>query len=139
MQCKCILPESIKSLITADKQQAVDQVPPDHLKKRLSDQNKDYAGQIRYALVHCFFCFIGFALAFSASPRPAAQSGNSFKIRMDVDMATAEVSVVDKKGNPVPNLKKQDFQLYEDGRKQEILLGRAVLIFLWTALLCTLP
>ncbi len=51
----------------------------------------------------------------------AAQSGGSFKIRADVDLVTVEASAMDKKGNPVRNLKKEDFQLYEDGKKQEIL------------------
>ncbi len=51
----------------------------------------------------------------------AAQPGDSFKIRSEVDLVTVEVTVLDKKGNPVHNLKKEDFQLYEDGKKQEIL------------------
>jgi VWFA-related protein len=51
----------------------------------------------------------------------AAQSGGSFKIRADVDLVPVEVTVLDSKGKPVPNLKKEDFQLYEDLKKQEIL------------------
>ncbi len=51
----------------------------------------------------------------------AAQSDSSFRLRVDVDLATIEVAVLDKKGNPVSNLKKEDFQLYEDGKEQEIL------------------
>jgi VWFA-related protein len=51
----------------------------------------------------------------------AAQSDSSYRIRVDVDLATIEVTVLDKKGNPVSNLRKEDFQLYEDGKKQEIL------------------
>ncbi len=51
----------------------------------------------------------------------ATQSGDSFKIRTNVDLVTVEVTVLDKKGNPVRNLHKEDFQLYEDGKKQEIL------------------
>jgi VWFA-related protein len=50
-----------------------------------------------------------------------AQSGGSFKIRVDVDLVTVEVAALDKKGDPVRNLKKEDFQLHEDGKKQEIL------------------
>ena len=61
-------------------------------------------------------------LAFSPSlSGVAAQSGDSFKIRSEVDLVTVEVTVLDKKGNPVHKLKKEDFQLYEDGKKQEIL------------------
>ena len=40
---------------------------------------------------------------------------------MDVDLTTVEVTALDKKGNPVRNLKKEDFQLYEEGKRQEIL------------------
>ena len=50
-----------------------------------------------------------------------AQPGNSFKVRIDVDLTTIVVTAMDKKGNPVRNLKAEDFQLYEDGKKQEIL------------------
>ena len=63
---------------------------------------------------------VGFAFNSSLSG-VVAQSGDSFKIRADVDLVTVEVTVLDKKGNPVRNLKKEDFQLYEDGKKQEIL------------------
>ena len=63
---------------------------------------------------------VGLALNSSLSGA-AAQSGDSFKIRADVDLVTVEVTALDKKGNPVRNLKKEDFQLYEDGKKQEIL------------------
>jgi VWFA-related protein len=51
----------------------------------------------------------------------AAQSESSYRLRVDVDLATIGVSVLDKKGNPVSKLKKEDFQLYEDGKRQEIL------------------
>ncbi len=61
-------------------------------------------------------------LAFNSSlPDAAAQSGDSFKIRADVDLVTVEVTALDKKGNPARNLKKEDFKLYEDKQKQEIL------------------
>jgi hypothetical protein len=38
-----------------------------------------------------------------------------------VDLVTAEVSVLDKDGNPVRNLKRDYFELYEDGKRQDIL------------------
>ena len=76
------------------------------------------AGKFRHIALLCCLCSI--ALAF-ASPGAAAQSDGSFKVRVDVELATAQVAVLDKKGNPVPNLKKEDFELYEDGEKQEIL------------------
>jgi VWFA-related protein len=51
----------------------------------------------------------------------AAQSGETFKIRMEVELATVQVSVQDKRGSAIHNLHKDDFELYEDGKKQEIL------------------
>jgi VWFA-related protein len=51
----------------------------------------------------------------------AVQSDGHFKFRVDVELATVNVVALDKKGNPLSNLKKEDFQLYEDGKKQEIL------------------
>ncbi|MBP1622057.1 MAG: hypothetical protein H6Q07_77, partial [Acidobacteria bacterium] len=50
----------------------------------------------------------------------AAQTDGSFKIRVEVELVTAEVIVLDKKGKPVHNLKQEDFRLYEDGKLQEI-------------------
>lgn len=50
-----------------------------------------------------------------------SQSDSPYRYRVDVDLTTIEVTVLDKKGNPVSNLRQEDFQLYEDGKKQEIL------------------
>jgi VWFA-related protein len=70
-------------------------------------------------------CFFATTL-FCASPQAsrtmdATQTGRPFNMRVDVELVTAEVTVLDKKGNPVPNLKKEDFRLYEDGKQQEII------------------
>ncbi len=61
-----------------------------------------------------------FGLLFPASLSWAAQAGGSVKLRVDVELVTTDVTVVDRKGNPVRNLKKEDFRLYEDGKEQEI-------------------
>jgi VWFA-related protein len=42
-------------------------------------------------------------------------------VRVGVNLVTVEAIVLDRKGEPVRNLKKEDFQLFEDGKKQEIL------------------
>jgi VWFA-related protein len=55
------------------------------------------------------------------SQNDASQTGSSFKLRVDVDLVTIEVSAFDKNGQAALNLKKEDFRLYEDGKKQEIL------------------
>jgi VWFA-related protein len=50
-----------------------------------------------------------------------AQETGTFKLRVEVDLVTTEVSVLDKDGNPVRNLKRDYFELYEDGKRQDIL------------------
>ena len=50
-----------------------------------------------------------------------AQTPASGTLRVDVDLATVEVSVNDKKGQHFPKLGKQDFKLLVDGKEQEIL------------------
>src|SRR5215831_1502456 len=41
-------------------------------------------------------------------------------IRAQVDVVVVPVSVRDSKGNPVENLTREDFRIFEDGRPQEI-------------------
>jgi VWFA-related protein len=56
-------------------------------------------------------------------PPPDAQSQPQqprSEIRVTSELVLANVVVRDKKGNLVRDLKKQDFTLYEDGKKQEI-------------------
>ncbi len=54
-------------------------------------------------------------------PTAAGQSGQSVNLRADVELVTVQVAALDKKAKPINNLKKENFQLYEDGKKQEIL------------------
>jgi VWFA-related protein len=49
------------------------------------------------------------------------QSHDPFTMRVDVDLTTIEFVARDKDGQPIPNLKMENFQLYEDGKKQKIL------------------
>ncbi len=53
-------------------------------------------------------------------PAAAAQDEGAFRVRVDVDMVTIEVTALDRRDNPVPNLKREDFELYEDGKKQDL-------------------
>jgi len=58
-------------------------------------------------------------LARGASPLPAQtppSPTDSFSERVDVNVVDVDVYVVDKAGNPVLDLKKDDFQLFEDGK-----------------------
>ncbi len=48
----------------------------------------------------------------------------SFQIRVDVDLVVLQASVHDRKGGLVPDLREQDFQVFEDGVRQSIRLFR---------------
>ncbi len=50
----------------------------------------------------------------------ATQPGNSLSLQASPERLIVEVVALDRKGNPVRNLKKKDFKLYEDGKKQDI-------------------
>jgi VWFA-related protein len=56
----------------------------------------------------------------TGSPGPAAQLKSGTTLRVDVALVTVEAIVLDKKGVPVRNLKKENFQLFEDGKEQVI-------------------
>jgi VWFA-related protein len=48
----------------------------------------------------------------------AAQEKPTFKVQ--VDLVTSDIIVRDEKGNFIPDLKKDEFEIYEDGVKQDI-------------------
>src|SRR5690349_12516703 len=58
----------------------------------------------------------------SAAPAPAAPSPapQNPTFRVQVDLVTTDVLVRDDKGNFVPDLRKDDFEVYEDGVLQDI-------------------
>src|SRR5579864_9181281 len=51
---------------------------------------------------------------------PAAAQPEKPTFRVQVDLVTDDVIVRDDKGNFVPDLKRDDFEVYEDGVKQDI-------------------
>jgi VWFA-related protein len=53
-----------------------------------------------------------------ARPDGAAQEKPTFKVQ--VDLVTNDVIVRDDKGNFIPDLKKEDFEVFEDGVRQDI-------------------
>src|SRR5436190_14339953 len=66
-------------------------------------------------------CFAGTALAAGQNPAPppASQAQQpTFKLR--VDYVEVDVVVTDRQGNLVRDLKKEDFQVLEDGKPQTI-------------------
>jgi len=50
----------------------------------------------------------------------AQRAGGEFKINVDVNLVVLHASVVDKKGRPVDNLKRENFRVYEDGVAQKL-------------------
>jgi Ca-activated chloride channel family protein len=58
------------------------------------------------------------ALLTATSARPSAQQVPVF--RTGVDLVNMGVTVVDKKGNLVAGLKADDFEVFEDGQKQDV-------------------
>ncbi|MBZ5557058.1 MAG: VWA domain-containing protein [Acidobacteriia bacterium] len=57
-----------------------------------------------------------------ATQAPPAASGEQEKptFKIQVDLVTQDIVVKDDKGNFIPDLKKEDFEIYEDGLKQDI-------------------
>ena len=58
------------------------------------------------------------ALALAAMPRPLAQQVPAF--RGGVDLVNVAVTVTDRKGGLVADLRQEDFEIHEDGRRQTI-------------------
>jgi VWFA-related protein len=56
----------------------------------------------------------------AAAPAPAPAQPDKPTFRVQVDLITNDVVVRDDKGNFVPDLKKDEFEIYEDGVKQDI-------------------
>ena len=55
-----------------------------------------------------------------AGQEPAQSGGTESRIQVSTELVLVNVVARDKKGNPIRDLKKEDFTLYEDGKKQEI-------------------
>ncbi len=67
----------------------------------------------------------GLALGLLLAPIPShaageAPAGESFKESIEVSVVNLDVYVTDKKGQPLTGLKKEDFQVFEDGKPVEI-------------------
>jgi len=56
----------------------------------------------------------------NAPANAPASAGGTFVLKMTSRLVDVGVVVVDKKGNPVKDLKSEDFEVYDDGRKQEV-------------------
>jgi VWFA-related protein len=64
---------------------------------------------------------MAFQAAFPANSQPSGQAGQrEARIEVTTELVLVNVVARDKKGNLVTSLKKEDFTLFEDGKKQEI-------------------
>jgi VWFA-related protein len=50
----------------------------------------------------------------------SATPGSEFTLHMNSRLVDVSVVALDKKGRPITNLKPEDFEIYDDGRKQEV-------------------
>jgi VWFA-related protein len=55
-----------------------------------------------------------------ALPQSNTQKSDDQTIRISTELVQLDVVVTDKKGKVVSNLKKEDFELYENGKKQQV-------------------
>ena len=88
----------------------------------------------RFSRIAVFFCFDLFFLCLSfsvgqdvpASPVEdtlKSDQAEPLKIKLSVNEVRIDVVVLDKKGNPVTNLTAADFEVFQDGKRQEIKSG----------------
>ena len=63
---------------------------------------------------------LGLSLAASSQPPPAQDNSPVATLKANVREVLVDVVVMDSKGNPVPALKNEDFQVLEDGKPQKI-------------------
>ncbi len=66
--------------------------------------------------------FLTFAIAFAQTPAPQAlqEQTPDTVIRINVNLVQVDATVVDGKGQPVTDLKKEDFVLLQDGKPQAL-------------------
>ena len=60
-------------------------------------------------------------IVLSVFPAVTQSQGSQDTLRVSVDLVNVQFSVTDRRGRFIPGLKKEDFVLEEDGKRQEIL------------------
>lgn len=63
---------------------------------------------------------VGQAASSSGAPAPEPQQQAKYTLKMYTRAVLTDVTVTDKKGNPVTGLTEQDFQIFDNGRRQEL-------------------
>jgi VWFA-related protein len=77
-------------------------------------------------IASCCVCLILAATPAFAQQTPSPTSPQTF--RTDVDAVEIDVRAVDEQGRPVPGLTANDFEVFEDGRRQDVRVFTAVTV-----------
>ena len=72
------------------------------------------------AIIALLFCISGIAVQDNIAQIKSNKDGKVQKIKVETDLQEVQVVVTDKKGRIIENLTKDDFELLENGRPQEI-------------------
>lgn len=72
---------------------------------------------LKVLLLATVFCFI--VVAQNNQQKPSS-SQNQDALRIETELVQIDAVVTDKQGKPIPDLKREDFELYEDGKKQPL-------------------
>jgi VWFA-related protein len=72
-----------------------------------------------HSFVLCLLFFFTVSV-FSQKPAPTPPAEDDDRIKISTNLIQVDVTVTDKKGNVVTDLKPEDFEVYENGKKQEI-------------------
>ena len=78
--------------------------------------------EISFTKIIFLSCFIFFfsGSIFSQTPTATPPNGDSDVVKISTNLIQLDVVVTDKKGNQVTDLKPEDFEIYENGKKQDI-------------------
>lgn len=71
-------------------------------------------------LLVCWIPCDGFLAQAKRRSQSERSPSNEFTFRVPVDVVVVNATAVDAQGNPVPDLRKEDFRIFEDGRPQPI-------------------
>jgi VWFA-related protein len=71
------------------------------------------------ALIFLMFCSV-FAFAQTPTPTPKQAETDDDVVKISTTLIQVDVTVTDRKGNIVTDLKTEDFEIYENGEKQQI-------------------
>jgi VWFA-related protein len=84
-----------------------------------------YAAGIRF---QAFFgvCFLVLAAAIPANGQEVGKPDPAFTIRVGVEEVRFDAVVVDAKGRPITDLVANDFEIYQDGQRQQIVSCRYI-------------